>query len=109
VSIRQFGKQLLLRKIINFKKMEAKRDENRITTILATLNTDGVTPNLVYVDPTNHSLCVDNGTTGSDFGTKNAPRDGNRKTVMMAVSSSDGVTPVELYSDNLYNLLIQST
>ena len=89
--------------------MESPRDENRVSALLAALDTDGVTPNLVYADPTNHTLCVSNGTTGSDFGTSNAPRDGNRKTVMMAVSSADGVTPVELYSDNLYNLLVQST
>jgi hypothetical protein len=89
--------------------MQAKRDENRITTLIAALNTDGKTTQVVCADPVNHSLCVDDNITGSDFGIKNASRDENRITVAMAVSSSDGKTPVTLYADNLYKLLIQST
>jgi predicted dienelactone hydrolase len=89
--------------------MEAPRDENRIPVILAALNTDGVTPNLVYADNVLHALMVSNGTTGFDFGIVNASRDENRRTVAMAISSVDGTTPVELYSDSLYRLLIQST
>ncbi len=88
---------------------QAKRDENRVSTLTAALNTDGVTPNLVYINPITHVLNIDDGVTGSDFGVVNAPRDENRVPVAMAVSSADGVTPVELYSDSLYKLLIQST
>lgn len=88
---------------------QAKRDENRITTLIAALNTNGTTPNLVYCDPTTHAISADDNTTGSDFSVTNTPRDENRVTVAMAVSSSDGVTPVELYSDSLFKLLIQST
>lgn len=88
--------------------METKRDENRITTLTAALNTDGKTPNLVCVDETTHALCVDDGTTGSDFSVSEAPRDENRIPIAMVVSSVDGVTPVELYSNDLYRLLINS-
>lgn len=87
----------------------AKRDENRITTLICALNTDGVTPNLVYANPTNHALEVKDSNTGSNFGRVDAPRDENRVPVALAESSANDGTQVELYSDNLYNLLIQST
>ena len=85
------------------------RDENRISTLQAVLNTDGITPTLIYGNSANHSLKVSDDTTGSDFGNKQAVRDENRVTSIMAVSSVDGKTLVPLYADNLYNLLIQST
>lgn len=88
---------------------QAKRDENRATTLIAALNTNGVTPNLVYSDPSTHAMSVDDNTTGSDFGVVNSIRDENRVVVATAVSSVDGITPVELYSDSLFKLLIQST
>lgn len=88
--------------------MQAKRDENRVTTLIGALNTDGVTPNLICANPTTHSLCIDDGVDGLDFNHTNSVRDENRVPVAMAVSSADGVTPVELYSNNLYNLLINS-
>ena len=89
--------------------MEAKRDENRITSLLGALNTNGKTPVTVYANPNTHKLAISNGTTGSDFSIKNAPRDENRIPVAMAVSSSDGITPVILYVDSSHNLLINST
>lgn len=39
--------------------MNAKRDENRVTTILGTSSTDAITPIPVYADPTTHRLLVD--------------------------------------------------
>ena len=87
----------------------AKRDENRITTLTTVLNTDGTTIQNVCSLASIHSLCVNDGTTGTDFGIKNAPHDENHVPVAMAISSVDGVTPVTLYSDNLLKLLIQST
>jgi hypothetical protein len=89
--------------------MQAKRDENRVTTLLCALNTDGVTPQPVSVDPTRHIIMVHDGATGSDFSVVDAPRDENRIPVAMAVSSADGVTPVELYADIDGHLLIKST
>jgi len=38
---------------------EAPRDANRISTLLAVSNVDGVTPVVVYADPTTHRLLVD--------------------------------------------------
>ena len=89
--------------------MEAKRDENRTTTLLCALNTDGVTTRVVFCNVTNHALLINDGVDGSDFSVTEAPRDENRIPVAMAVSSSDGITPVELYADSLGSLLIQST
>lgn len=37
----------------------ARKDQNRITTIIGTSNVDGVTPVLIYADPTTHRLLVD--------------------------------------------------
>lgn len=37
---------------------EASRDQNRVTTLLAVSNADGVTPVTLYADPTTHRLLV---------------------------------------------------
>jgi hypothetical protein len=88
--------------------MQAKRDQNRITTLLGALKTNGKTPQLICADPTTHTLCVEDNTTGSDFVIENDPRDENRIPIAMAVSKDDDSTPVPLYADNLYQLLIDS-
>ena len=41
----------------------AKKDDNRIATLIGTSSSDGATPINVYVDPTTHRLLVDNATT----------------------------------------------
>lgn len=87
----------------------APRDENRVPTFQAVLDTDGETPTNVLVDPTVHAFMVDDDTTGSDNGPTNAKRDDNRVPVAMVVSESDGTTPVALYADSSGNLLIDST
>lgn len=87
----------------------ASRDQNNIPTLIAALDTDGVTPIRVKVNPTNHGLKIEDGTTGSDNGRNVAYRDENSVPVLMAVSSADGVTPVEVYADSDGNLLIDSS
>lgn len=90
--------------------MEAKRDGNYVTTLIATSNADGVTPLNVSADPIGHSLDVSDGTTGSDLSENTASRDQNYVPVIMAVSSADGVTPVAVYVDSVTNkLLVDST
>lgn len=37
----------------------AKRDENRVTTLIAVSTVDGVTPVVLYADPVTHRLYVD--------------------------------------------------
>lgn len=37
---------------------EAKRDGNSVTTLIAVSNADGITPVLLYADPTTHRLLV---------------------------------------------------
>jgi len=86
----------------------AYRDENSVPTLIAALNTDGITPTRVFANPSTHSLKVNDGTTGSDHGVANAVRDQNNVPVLLAVSSADGVTPVEVYVDSSGNLLIDS-
>ena len=88
----------------------AKRDDNRIPTLQAVLNTDGLTPTNVQVNPSNsNSLMADDASTGSDNGPTNAKRDDNRVPVAMAVSEVDGITPVVLYVNSSGELLIDSS
>jgi len=88
----------------------AARDANYVPTLLATDNADGSTPMRVYVDPTAHSLDVDDDTTGSDLSGNIASRDANYVPVLMGVSSVDGVTPTAIYGDPATGkLLIDST
>lgn len=88
---------------------QAKRDENRVTTLIAVLSTDGLTPMVIKADPTTHILKTSNGTTGSDNGRGIAARDENRIPVLMAVSSADGITPIEVYADSSGNLLVTNS
>lgn len=37
----------------------AKRDNNRVTTLLGVSNSDGITPVVIYADPVTHRLLVD--------------------------------------------------
>lgn len=90
--------------------MNAKRDNNRITTLTGVLNSDGSTITNVVVNASNHSMKVVNGTTGTDNGP--GPRslhDENHIPTATTVSSSDGSTIVPLYVDSSGSLLIQST
>lgn len=77
-----------------------KRDANRVGTMLVLSNDDGVTPIVLYADPTTHRLV-----TAASSGTLNARtdarRDDNRVPNLLAVSSSDGVTPVTLMADSV--------
>lgn len=87
----------------------AARDGNNVPALICSLNTDGITPERVYVNSSTHALKVSDGTTGSDFGRNVAVRDSNFVTVLMAVSSADGITPVEVYADSSGNMLVKST
>ena len=61
------------------------RDNNRVTGMAATLNSDGSTPVNIVVDATSHAVMVDDNSTGSDNGGTDAPRDDNRVPVMIGV------------------------
>lgn len=73
------------------------------------LNTDGITPTLLKIDPTTHILDVSDGTSGSDLGADNAVRDDNGTPVLMATSETDGTNPVQLYINSSGQLLVDST
>ena len=88
---------------------DAARDKNRNPTLLGTLQSDGITPTPIQVNPANLALKVIDATTGTASTLVDAPRDNNRVPVMMGVSSSDMTTPVPIAVDINGNLLIQST
>ena len=84
----------------------AIKDDNKIPTMLGLDSTDGVTPAIIKVTPTDHAILISNGTTGSDLGSNPAKRDNNGEPVLMAVSSADGTTPVALYVDTSNGALL---
>ena len=88
----------------------AKFDSNARPTLLASLNTDGVTITQVLANSTSKSLKVDDNTTGSNNGNHggNALIDDNSVAAMTAISSVDGVSITQLYADSTGKLLIQS-
>lgn len=61
----------------------AKRDDNQITTLIAVSNVDGITPVVLYADPTTHRLLVSAVPAGGLSGTK---------VYYVADSSGDAVT-----------------
>ena len=87
---------------------QASKDDNNVSTMLGTLNTDGETPTNVKVDVTNHSVDVLDGASGSDLGDDIASRDNNNITVMMGVSSTDGTTPTSIYVNSSNQILIDT-
>lgn len=86
----------------------ASKDQNGISTLLGTLDSDGETIVPICADSSSHALCVSDGTMGSDNGPIDAPRDQNSVPALLAVSSVDGITPVVVYADSDGNLLIDS-
>jgi hypothetical protein len=76
----------------------AKKDNNSISTLLATSNTDGTTTVPIQALPATNRLFVEMGTTGSDLSSAPAKRDDNVVITLMAVSSADGVTPIPIYA-----------
>ena len=88
---------------------DAKRDNNRVPTLMATLDSDGATPIRLKVNTSNsNALQADDDTTGSDNGPTDADRDANRIVVAYAVSESDGTTPVAIYANSSGHILIDS-
>lgn len=85
----------------------AARDNNNVPTLTA-VQSDGSTITRVVVESTNHSLGIDDNSTGSDNGPNRALRDENYVTTLIGVSSVDGVTPVAVYCDADGNLLVDS-
>lgn len=86
----------------------AKRDDNFVTTLLGTLNTDGATLVPIKASASTHRIMVSDATTGSDNGPADAPHDENHVPALIAVSSADGVTPVVVYADSNGRLLVNS-
>ena len=89
--------------------MEAKRDQNHVTTMLGVSDADGVTTLNASAEPIRHALNVNDGVDGADFGEDDAARDQNHVPVLMAVSADDGVTPVPLYINGGGALKIRQT
>lgn len=82
------------------------QDQNFVKSLIASQNNASVLPARLRAEPISHSLAIDDGTSGTDFGPVNAARDGNDVTCIMAVSSADGITPVALYVDAITKALL---
>ena len=89
--------------------MNASKDENGVSSLIAVLNSDGQTVVPVVARALNHALRISDGSNGSDNGPTNAKKDGNFVSSLIAVSSTDGVTPVVVYADASGRLLVDSS
>jgi hypothetical protein len=87
----------------------AQRDDNNVPTMIAVLDSDGLTVTPVKINPANFGLKVDNDTTGSDLGPARALHDDNFVPTKLSVSSADVTRIVPLYVDSEGNLLIDNT
>lgn len=86
----------------------AKRDDNRVPTLLALLDTDGSTLIPIQVNASNNKIKLANGTAGVDNGDGRAMHDGNGVVTMIGVSSVDLTTPVNVYADINGNIKINT-
>lgn len=86
----------------------SKKDENGRNSITCASSTNGTDIVIVCANPSNHGLCVDDNTTGSDNGNNggNAMIDENNVAVWYALSSVDGTSLVEVYADPLTNKIL---
>lgn len=85
------------------------RDANHIPALIGTLDSDGVTPVSIQVNPANHAVKATDGKGGSNFTSTTSQRDANRVPAIWGVSSADGVTPIYIATDVSGNLLVKST
>lgn len=70
----------------------ASRDANSVTTLLAVSNIDGVTPVLLWADPTTHRLLVQSSGGSSNYATAETPSgtiDGVNGTFTLAHTPTD--------------------
>lgn len=89
--------------------MNAKTDENGKATILGTLQSDGITPIPIKINPVNKAVKVIDATTGTASVRVNASIDDNGRPVWLGVSSADMTTIIPVATDINGNLLIKST
>jgi hypothetical protein len=87
---------------------QAKRDQNRVITMLALSNADGVTPYAIYADPATHRMIISS-TAGTVTARTDARRDENRIPTLLAVSQTDEITPVTLMADATTHGLLVTT
>ena len=88
--------------------MNTKRDENGVTVAMGILQSDGITPVSIKVNPVNKALKVVDDTIGTASTLNYAKRDNNRVPVLLGVSSADMKTLIPIAVDVNGNLLINS-
>lgn len=88
--------------------ISSPRDANRVPAMMVTLDTDGITPVNVQVDPSTHAVKITT-STSSVASSENAERDDNRIPVIWGVSSADGITPVAIYGTTSGQISVQNT
>lgn len=87
----------------------SSKDQNAKSSAFGVLNTNGLTPMRLYVNPTNGGLVVDDDTTGAYPGGNKAVIDDNSVRSMTGVSSVDGKTILKVLINSSNKLLIKST
>lgn len=89
--------------------MDAKKDSNGVATALGVLDSDGVTPICIKVNPATGALNVLDDTTGTASTSTNAIKDNNGVPVLMGLDYSDMKTLIPIAVDSNGNLLVKST
>ena len=85
----------------------ASRDDNFVPSIIAILESDGLTIIPLVATPAGY-LIVSNGTTGTAYSAP-ARKDENNVSTLLAVSETDGITPIPLQSNSSGRLLVDSS
>lgn len=85
-----------------------QKDNNGVSTALGTLQSDGITPVCIKVNPINNALKVVDDTTGTASTSTIAIKNNNGVSVLMGVSSADMETLIPIAIDSNGYLLINS-
>ena len=85
----------------------ASRDDNFVPSIIAILESDGLTIIPLVATPAGY-LIVSNGTTGTAYSAPSR-KDENNVSTLLAVSETDGTTPIPLQSNSSGRLLVDSS
>jgi len=89
--------------------MESKKDNNGVASALGVLDSDGITPICIKINPVNNALKVVDDTTGTASTSTTAIKDNNGVPVLMGLDYSDMKTLIPIAVDIDGNLLIKST
>lgn len=87
----------------------AKKDSNGVSSMIAALNTNGISIVNLAVNPVTHALKINLGDTGVSADVETALKDDNGVSSMIGVSSDDLETPIRIHANSLGELLVDNT